>query len=203
MLLARPLADAVASGALRDGPGETMIADALAALAVGLVGQALFFVTTQAAFASDDTGTPLWCMAGQATLCVGLSAAAVVLADGPATVPLVAGCYAVATLAGGVGILLRVAGRWPELYPVAGGLDRPDRGVGRGHGRRGRRRRPRAGRRGDGAGRVDRGAGGRGARAVPAAYVASAWLLRSPELAWWVSGLRRQEARPARAAAGR
>ncbi len=202
VLLARPLADAVASGALRDGPGETMIADALAVLAVGLVGQALFFVTTQAAFASDDTATPLWCMAGQAALCVGLSAAAVVLADGPATVPLVAGCYAVATLAGGAGILLRVAGRWPGLYPVlvssiartavsATAMAAVVAVVVRG---------------------LDGSVTGQvgsivmlvsAALAGAVSFVASAWLLRSRELAWWVSGLRRQETRPARAGAGR
>ncbi len=200
LLLAEPLADGVASGALRGGPGEGMVAGALMALAVGLVGQALFFVTMQAAFASDDAATPMWCMAGQAVVCVALSAAVVTVADGPDTVPLVAACYAVATLVGGVGMLVRVAGRWPELRTVlVGSIARTAtaatvmalvvatlvRAV-------------------DGlvAGQVGSvlvvllaGAGG------GASFIGTAWVLRSPELAWWVSGLRRQVAPDPRAEA--
>jgi putative peptidoglycan lipid II flippase len=189
VLLAAPLAHAVATGRMSGGGAEGMIAGSLAALAVGLVGQACFFVTMQAAYAADDTRTPLQCMAVQAICCLGLSAAAALAVEPRSLVTALAVCYAVSTLVGGGILLFRVPGRWPESFPLllpavirtavavlvmAVVVELVEAGLA-----------------GWGPGRdslVLLVAGGCGALA----FLGVARLLRAPELHWWVAGLRRR-----------
>lgn len=115
VLLARPIADVAAAGQMATPIGRAMIAGALAALAIGLVGQTVCFVSTQAAYARGDSRTPLWCMGAQALLCLVLCGGAVVLWDGADLVRAVAAAYAAATLTGGLLLLVGVARRFPRL----------------------------------------------------------------------------------------
>jgi putative peptidoglycan lipid II flippase len=105
LVLASPIAHAVAVGEMGTPTGISMVAGAVAAVAVGIVGQSLFFVATQAAYASGDTRTPLLAMVVQATVCLGLCTFA--LGVNGVAVLVVAGCaHSVANLVGG-SILLR------------------------------------------------------------------------------------------------
>ncbi len=110
-VLARPLARTIAVGPMASPAGTAMIAGTLAALAAGLAGETMFFVTTQAAYARGDTRTPLVSMAGQAVICLTLCAVAL-LAPRTALPPALAAAYATATLAGGGHLLSRVSGGW-------------------------------------------------------------------------------------------
>jgi putative peptidoglycan lipid II flippase len=192
LLLADAMADTVAAGRM-EGAGEAMIAGALAALAVGLVGQTVTFTTTQAAYAVGDTRTPLRCMGVQAVTCGILCGVAVVGWDGPALVSMIALAYAGASLVGGGVLLVRVAGRWSGLATqLSGSLLRIGTGsvvmV------------------------VPVAAAARATQAVVPGRVGSALallvacvaglvtfvvverVLRAPELKWWSSGFRRRTA---------
>jgi putative peptidoglycan lipid II flippase len=106
--VARPIAHLVGVGEMATPTGWTMIATALTMLSVGLAGQTLFFIATQASYARADTLTPLRSMGLQTVLCCALCTAAVAGAEGPALLPLVAGAYAIASLVAGIHLLLRV-----------------------------------------------------------------------------------------------
>jgi peptidoglycan biosynthesis protein MviN/MurJ (putative lipid II flippase) len=158
---------------------------------VGLVGQTVCFVATQASYARGDTVGPLWCMAAQTVGCLILCATAVLLWDGPALVPRVAAAYAVATLAGGLLLLVMVARRSVDLLRRLGAA---------------------AVRIGAGvavmavpvrlcAGALQHAWPGREGSAVVllvcsplgiALFLAVEHLIRSPELAWWRAGLTRR-----------
>jgi putative peptidoglycan lipid II flippase len=192
VLMAAPVAWVVAAGRMGTPSGHTMIAGSLAALAVGLVGQALCFVATQGSYSRGDTRTPLYCMTVQSVLCLLLCGAAVLIWDGPPLVTAVAAAYAVATLAGGLLLVVSMS--------RASGSDLLARLV---------------------ASAMRIGVGiavmavpvklvtvvlvdslpGRGGDALALAlgsltgivvYLVLERLLRSPELAWWISGLRRR-----------
>ena len=109
--VAGPIAHVVGVGQMATSTGYDMIAAALTMLTLGLAGQTLFFICTQASYACGDTWTPLRSMALQAALCCGLCGAAVAGSDGPALVPLVGAAYAVASLVAGIHLLLRVVNR--------------------------------------------------------------------------------------------
>jgi putative peptidoglycan lipid II flippase len=190
LLLAGPVADVVAVGQMRSYDGRLMISASLAALSVGLVGQVACFVTTQASYARRDSRTPLRAMVVQALVCLVLCGGAVVIWDGPALVKAVSAAYAVASLAGALLLLLMVARKGEDLLPrlasagarilvgcavmglavaaIAALLERLVPG--------------RAG---------SAAAIGVGSIAGILLYVVVARLLVSPELAWWVAGLRR------------
>ena len=97
-----------------------MIASALTVLALGLAGQTLFFIGTQASYTRGDTGTPLRSMVLQSAVCLVLCGAAAAGATGEALLPLVAG-----------GLRRRVTGgqhppaaaRRPRVRPVLVGAD--------------------------------------------------------------------------------
>ncbi len=72
VVLADPIAHTIAAGQMASPEGLRMIAAGLAALALGLVGETTFYVTTQAAYARGDTRTPLVSMALQAGVCLTL-----------------------------------------------------------------------------------------------------------------------------------
>jgi putative peptidoglycan lipid II flippase len=125
ILLADPIAHAVSAGRMDSAAGVTMISGGLAALACGLVGEAVFIVTTQAAYSRRDTRTPLLSMLLQTIICLSLCGLAV-LATGTRVVVLVGAAYALASLVGGTHLYLRVrrtlqlGGQrvWPTLLRV-------------------------------------------------------------------------------------
>jgi putative peptidoglycan lipid II flippase len=102
-----------------------MISGGLAALACGLVGEAVFIVTTQAAYSRRDTRTPLLSMLLQTIICLSLCGFAV-SATGTRVVILVGSAYAAASLVGGTHLYLRVRRTlqlgnqrvWPTLLRV-------------------------------------------------------------------------------------
>jgi peptidoglycan biosynthesis protein MviN/MurJ (putative lipid II flippase) len=84
-----------------------MITYSLASIACGLVGQAVFFVTAQAAYARRDTRTPLRSMAIQTVACL-LCSGLAVTAEG-VRVLVVAGLgYSLANLLGAAHLLVTV-----------------------------------------------------------------------------------------------
>ena len=117
--LARPLAEAVAVGQMASAPAEQMIAVALTALSVGLLGQTLFFVSTQASYARLDTRSPLRSMALQTLVCLVLCGAAVTFDTGWSLLAMIGAAYAVGSLVGGGHLLLRVMrGSTPLLWSL-------------------------------------------------------------------------------------
>ena len=115
LLLAEPMAAVVSAGRMSSGAGEVMISGALAALAIGLVGQTITFTTTQAAYADGDVRTPFRCMRVQVLTCAVLCAGAVLLRDGPALVSALALAYALSVLVGGFVLLLQVVKGWSSV----------------------------------------------------------------------------------------
>jgi putative peptidoglycan lipid II flippase len=109
--LGTPIAHLVGVGQMATPTGWTMIATALTVLSVGLTGQTLFFIATQASYARGDTMTPLRSMGLQTFVCCALCTAAVAGSDGTTLLPLVAGAYAIASLVAGIHLLLRVVNR--------------------------------------------------------------------------------------------
>ena len=110
ILVADQVVGVIAVGAMV-GSGSAMTSAALAALAVGLTGQALFFVSSQACYARSDTRTPLRWMAVQSLVCTALAVTGARVAQGPDLVQAVAFAYAVASLVGGVLLSLVVLRR--------------------------------------------------------------------------------------------
>lgn len=195
VLLAEPMAAVVSAGRMGSGAGEVMISGALAALAIGLVGQTITFTSTQASYADGDVSTPLRCMRLQALICAVLCAGAVLFRDGPALVGVLALAYALSILAGGFVLLVGIVRGWPSvgsrlrafaLRVAAGALLMAGPVLGTSllaqhlvPGRPGQL-----------------AAVGGGTFVGAATYVVVQRLLRSPELAWWASGLRRRSPVP-------
>jgi putative peptidoglycan lipid II flippase len=109
--VAGPVAHAVGVGRLATESGYVMVTGALAALALGLLGQTIFFIATQASYARGDTRAPLRSMALQTAVCLLLCVGAVFVTDGTQLPAAVAGAYAVASLVGAGDLLLRVVHR--------------------------------------------------------------------------------------------
>ena len=108
--VAGPIAHVIGVGELGTPTGYAMVAGALAALAVGLVGHTVFYISTQASYAAGEARVPLRSMVLQTTVCLLLCAAAVLVADASRLPMLVGGAYAIASLAGGIHLLYRTAG---------------------------------------------------------------------------------------------
>jgi putative peptidoglycan lipid II flippase len=125
IVLADPIAHAVAAGRMDSTAGLAMISGGLAALACGVAGEALFIVTTQAAYSRGDTRTPLLSMVLQTVICLSLCGVAL-FATGTRVVVLVGLAYAAASLFGGAHLYLRVRRTvrlgalrvWPTLLRV-------------------------------------------------------------------------------------
>jgi putative peptidoglycan lipid II flippase len=126
--LAGPVAHSVAAGQMDSPAGLAMISGGLAALACGGIGQAVFLVTMQAAYARGDSRTPLLSMVVQTVVCLSLCVSAVT-ASGTRVVVLVGLAYAAASLFGGVHLYVRVRRTlctvdervWPTLVRVVSG----------------------------------------------------------------------------------
>jgi len=69
VVIARPLAGAIGYGAFAAGGGRALIAAALAGLALAVVGETLFAVTSYAYYARKDTSRPLRGMVIQTVVC--------------------------------------------------------------------------------------------------------------------------------------
>lgn len=121
VVLADPIAHTIAAGQMASPDGLRMIAAGLAALALGLVGETTFYVTTQAAYARGDTRTPLVSMALQAGICLTLCALAA-FARPSLLLPAIGAAYAVAAVVGGAHLFLRMSRGWPrrELWASLG-----------------------------------------------------------------------------------
>jgi putative peptidoglycan lipid II flippase len=126
VVLAEPLAQSVAAGQMSTEVGIAMVAGSLAAISLGLIGETLFVVSTQAAYSRGDAGMPLLSMALQAVVCLAL-AAPVLFVEDDRVVVLLGGAYAVAALVGGLHLFARVRRScgptdhrmWPSLLRIA------------------------------------------------------------------------------------
>jgi putative peptidoglycan lipid II flippase len=123
--VAGPVAHTIGVGELTSEKGYAMVAGALAALAVGLVGQTVFFISTQASYAAGDTRAPLQSMTLQAAVCLLLCTTALAVADAARLPMFVGGAYATASLVGGGHLLHHVAhGSAAVLRPLGASLAR-------------------------------------------------------------------------------
>ncbi|GAA3582390.1 murein biosynthesis integral membrane protein MurJ [Kribbella ginsengisoli] len=111
VVLADPIAHTIAAGQMASPEGLRMIALGLAALALGLVGETTFYVTTQASYARGDTKTPLVSMGVQAVFCLTLCALAA-FAPARLLVPAIGGAYAIGAVIGGAHLFLRMSRGW-------------------------------------------------------------------------------------------
>ena len=125
VVVAGPVAHTVGIGELTSEQGYAMVAGALATLAVGLVGQTVFFIATQASYSVGDTRAPLRSMMLQAAVCLLLCAIALAGGDATRLPMLVGGAYATASLLGGAHLLYRAAhGSAAVLRPLGGSFAR-------------------------------------------------------------------------------
>jgi putative peptidoglycan lipid II flippase len=83
LVLAVPLARAMSFGRMDSTAGVTMIAAALVPLSLAVIAETAFMIVTYASYARKDTRSPLWSMALQVVLCLGL-VCLVPLVHGPA-----------------------------------------------------------------------------------------------------------------------
>ena len=99
VVLADPIADVVAVGRMDTAAATGLVALAVASVSVGLVGEAIFFLATQASYARHDARTPLRAMAIQAAACLALCGFAFTV-EGRSTLAVLGFAYAVANLLG-------------------------------------------------------------------------------------------------------
>jgi putative peptidoglycan lipid II flippase len=107
LVLSEPIASTVAGGAMATADGRMMITYALGSIACGLVGQAVFFMAAQAAYARRDTRTPLRSMILQTVACLFCSGLAV-SAEGVRVLIIAGMGYSVANLLGAAHLLVMV-----------------------------------------------------------------------------------------------
>ena len=89
LALAQPLARAISFGRLDSATGVTLVAFSIAALSLAVVGQTAFMIATYASYAMKDTRSPLISMLVQASVCLALATASLLVHG--ATVLLVLG----------------------------------------------------------------------------------------------------------------
>jgi putative peptidoglycan lipid II flippase len=99
VVLAGPIADVVAVGKMDSAAAAGLIAVALASVSVGLVGESVFFLATQASYARHDARTPLTAMGIQAAACLALCGFAFTV-EGRHTLVVLGLAYAAANLLG-------------------------------------------------------------------------------------------------------
>jgi putative peptidoglycan lipid II flippase len=106
VVLAQPIARVVGIGEMATPDGYQVVAGALAALSIGLAGSAVFFISTQACYAGEDSKRPLRSMKVQTVTCLALIVIAVASAPDALLVRLVSAAYAVACLVGAAHLFL-------------------------------------------------------------------------------------------------
>ena len=99
IVLARPIAEVVAVGRMDTSAAAGLIAVALASVSVGLVGEAVFFLATQASYARHDSRTPWRAMVIQAAVCLALCGLAFAV-EGQDTLVVLGSAFAVANVLG-------------------------------------------------------------------------------------------------------
>jgi len=104
VILAEPLARAVSAGEMNTDFALRMITESIAALALGVIGETIFFLATQAAYARGDTRTPLRSMFLQAVICLVICAASPLVPDRSLNA-LLGAAFAVASLVAGAHLL--------------------------------------------------------------------------------------------------
>jgi putative peptidoglycan lipid II flippase len=114
LVLAGPIAASVAGGRMATPDGTRMITWALASVACGLVGQSVFFVTSQAAYARRDMRKPLRSTVLQCVVCL-VGCGIAVQADGVAVLVILGISYSVANV---VGALHLLAAMRHHLHPA-------------------------------------------------------------------------------------
>ncbi|GAA0558301.1 hypothetical protein GCM10010172_46690 [Paractinoplanes ferrugineus] len=117
-----PIARAISYGGFATDNGTALIATALGALALGVLGETAFLVATYACYAREDTRTPMYAMLVQLGICVG-GAGLAPAATGPGVLLVLGLSMSAGTLAGAailVRALLRRLG--PGHEPLAGPL---------------------------------------------------------------------------------
>jgi putative peptidoglycan lipid II flippase len=107
IVLARPLAEAVAFGRMAGDGGVTLMAGALAALAVAVLGQTAFLIGTYASYARTDTRSPLRSMIVQALTCFALESIALAV-HGAAVLVALGLAYGTAIAVGGLHLAVRL-----------------------------------------------------------------------------------------------
>jgi len=122
LAIREPIAHAVAYGGFAGEAGTGLIAAALGALAVGVLGETVFLVATYACYAREDARTPMRAMLVQLAVCAAGAAAAPAL-SGPAVLAVLGAAQSAGTLAGAavlVRALLRGVGpgREPLVRPI-------------------------------------------------------------------------------------
>jgi putative peptidoglycan lipid II flippase len=99
LVLANPIADVVAVGRMDSAAAAGLVALAIASVSIGLIGEAVFFLATQASYARHDAHTPLRAMGIQAAVCLALCGFAFGV-DGRPTIAVLGAAFAVANLLG-------------------------------------------------------------------------------------------------------
>jgi putative peptidoglycan lipid II flippase len=129
VVLAEPLARALSAGQMNTPFALHIITASISALALGLIGQTIFFVSTQAAYSRGDTRTPLRSMVLQAAICLAICAFAPLVPDRSLNTVLGA-AFAVASLVAGAH-LLRCITRddHVSVRPLVGSLARASTGA--------------------------------------------------------------------------
>lgn len=125
--LSGPVAATIAAGPMASESGRALIAGALAAIALGLVGETMFFVTTQACYTREDARTPLTSMAFQAVVCLSLCGTALLAPSGK-LLPALGAAYAIAAVAGGIHLFVRMSRGW-DRSPLLRSLGRTTLGA--------------------------------------------------------------------------
>lgn len=108
VLLAGPLAAVVSAGRMATPDGIGLVAAAVAAVALAMVGQSVFLVGTFASYARDDSVTPLRAMVVQAAV-TGLGLVPAFLVHGRAVVVAVGLAYSAGSLVGAADLVRRGA----------------------------------------------------------------------------------------------
>jgi putative peptidoglycan lipid II flippase len=129
VVLAEPLARALSAGQMNTPFAVHVITASIAALALGMIGQTIFFVSTQAAYSRGDSRTPLGSMFLQAAICLAICAVSPLVPDASLNAVL-GGGFAVASLAAGAHQLHRVTrDDHISARPLVGSLARAGSGA--------------------------------------------------------------------------
>jgi len=128
LVLARPLAQAVSFGQMSSAVGVSLVAVSLRSLAVAVIGQTAFDLSTYASYARKDTRSPLRSMTLQAAVCLALLTTTLLVHG--TTLLLVLGLgFSAAICAGAVHLGSRLFRRlvaateriWPSIVKVTAG----------------------------------------------------------------------------------
>jgi putative peptidoglycan lipid II flippase len=115
VVMASPIAHVVGVGRMATPAGYDLLAGALAMLSIGVVGAAVFFISTQASYAREDSRRPLRSMTVQTVVCLALVGLAVATAPGADLVRAVAAAYAVGCLTGAAHLFATLTAHVPGV----------------------------------------------------------------------------------------